>query len=61
MRAAILLSVMFTICGLAALFGVPAVYVMHRPIFGLAGLASALVMAVLPPLVVLGWRRYTRK
>ncbi len=61
MRAAILLSVMFLICGVAALFGVPAVWVNYKPITGLAGLGLSLVWAALPPLVVLGWRRWKRR
>jgi 4-amino-4-deoxy-L-arabinose transferase-like glycosyltransferase len=61
MRAALLLSVMCVICGLAALFGIPAVYVAAKPLFGVVGLAASLVFAVIPPLVVLGWRKYSRK
>jgi 4-amino-4-deoxy-L-arabinose transferase-like glycosyltransferase len=61
MRAALLLSVMFVICGLAALFGIPAIYVHAKPLFGAAGLATSLLMAAIPPLVVLGWRKYSRK
>jgi len=61
MRAAILLSIMITICGLAALFGVPAVHVWGRPVVGVLGLATSLAMAAIPPLVVLAWRRFAGK
>ena len=61
MRAALLLSVMCIICGLAAAFGVPAVYVSEKPVFGIAGLATSLIFAAIPPLVVLGWRKFLRK
>jgi len=61
MRVALLLSVMCVVCGLAALFGVPAVYVRGEPLFGALGLATSLVFAMVPPLVVLGWRRAVRK
>jgi hypothetical protein len=61
MRAALLLSVICVICGLAALFGIPAIYVNAKPLFGVAGLATALLFATIPPLVVLGWRKYSRK
>jgi hypothetical protein len=61
MRAALLLSVMFVIGGLASLFGVPAIYVAAKPVFGVAGFATSLVFAAIPPLLVLGWRKYSRK
>jgi hypothetical protein len=61
MRAAILLSVMFVIGGLAALFGAPVIYVNAKPVFGIAGLATSFVFAAIPPLAVLGWRKYSRK
>jgi hypothetical protein len=61
MRAALLLSVMSIICGLAALFGMPAVYFNAKPVVGVAGLATSVVFAAIPPLVVLGWRKYSRK
>jgi hypothetical protein len=61
MRAALLLSFMCIICGLAAFVGIPAVYVNAKPVFGVAGLATSLVFAVVPPLVVLGWRKNSRK
>ena len=61
MRAALLLSVMCVICGLAALFGIPAIYVNAKPLFGVVGLATSLLFASIPPLVVLGWRKYSRK
>ena len=61
MRAALLLSVFFTICGLAALFGVPAIYVGGKPVFGFVGFATSLVFAAVPPIGVLGWRRMKEK
>ena len=57
MRAAILLSIAFIICGIAALFGVPAIYAFYKPVLGVLGLATSLVYAAVPPLVVLGWRK----
>jgi hypothetical protein len=61
MRAASLLSALILICGVAALFGVPAVYSGHRPVFGLNGLLMSLIGAAIPPLVVLAWRKMQRK
>ena len=61
MRAAVLLSVAFIIGGLAAFFGVPAIYWNYKPIFGALGFAAALLFAAAPPLVVLGWRKLKRK
>jgi len=61
MRAALLMSVLSVICGIAALFGIPAVYVHHKPLFGVVGLATSLLLGAIPPLVVLGWRKYSRK
>jgi hypothetical protein len=61
MRAALLLSVVCVICGLAALFGIPAVYASAKPLFGVVGLVTSLAFAAIPPLVVLGWRKYSRK
>lgn len=60
MRAAVLLSVLCVICGLAALFGIPAVYVFRTPVLGVAGFATSLVWAAIPPLAVLAWRRLSR-
>jgi len=57
MRAALLLSVMCGICGIAALFGIPAVYVHYKPVLGILGFLTALVFASVPPLAVLGWRK----
>ena len=57
MRAAVLMSVFFTICGVAALFGVPAVHVGRKPVLGILGFATALAIAVVPPLAVLAWRK----
>ena len=59
MRAAVLLSVMCVICGLAALFGIPAVYVASKPVAGIAGFATSIVFAAIPPIVVLAWRKYS--
>jgi len=57
MRVALLLSLLFLICGLAAFFGVPAVNFNGRPITGLVGLLIGLLIAAIPPVVVLGFRR----
>ena len=61
MRAAVLLSVLILICGVAALLGIPAVWVDRQPITGIAGFLTALLGAAIPPVVVLGWRKLTRK
>jgi hypothetical protein len=61
MLAAVLLSSMCVICGLAALFGVPAVYVSSKPVVGVAGFATSIVFAAIPPAVVLAWRKYSRR
>jgi len=61
MRAAVLLSVFFIIGGIAALFGVPAIYVNYKPVLGVLGLATSLVFAAVPPLIVLGWRKMKSK
>ncbi len=61
MRAAVLLSGLFLICGVAAFFGIPAVYVDHQPAVGSSGLYIALVAAAVPPVDVLGWRKMSRK
>ena len=53
---------MFVICGVSALFlNIPAVYFNAKPLYGVAGFATSLVYAAIPPLVVLGWRRYFKK
>jgi hypothetical protein len=57
MRAALLLSVMFFIFGLAALFGVPAIHVLGKPVLGVLGFALSLLLSAVPPLMVLGWRK----
>ena len=57
MRAAILLSIACIICGIAALFGVPAIYGFYKPVLGVLGLATSLVYAAVPPLIVLAWRK----
>jgi hypothetical protein len=61
MRAAILLSVLFLICGVAAFFGVPAVHIDGQPVLGVRGFATALIAAAIPPLVVFGWRKIFAK
>ncbi len=61
MRAACLLSAMFVICGILAVFGYPTVYIGGRSTVGLSGFALAVVAAALPPLVVLGIRRLRRR
>jgi hypothetical protein len=52
---------MCVVCGIAALFGIPAVYVSAKPLFGVVGLVTSLGFAAIPPLVVVGWRTYSRK
>ena len=61
MRAALLLSLLFLICGAAAFVGVPSVYVGGQSVTGLAGFAAALIMAAVPPVVVFGWRKLRGK
>lgn len=61
MRAAYLLSLMCVICGVGAVMGYSVVYLAGRPITGVSGLLLSLVYACLPPLVVLGVRRFRRK
>ncbi len=52
MRAALLLSLLCVICGVAAAFGYPAVYAAGEPTFGLKGLTFALAMALVAPSAV---------
>ena len=52
-----MLSGLFIICGTAALFGIPAIYVHYKPVLGILGFIAALVFASIPPLAVLGWRK----
>jgi hypothetical protein len=61
MRAAVLLSGLFLIGGVAAFFGIPAVQVAGQPVTGIAGLVTSLAFAAVPPVAVLGWRRMSRK
>ena len=61
MRAAVLLSGFFLICGIAAFFGVPAVGFNGQAVVGVSGFVTALAAAALPPLVVLGWRKMSRR
>ena len=61
MRTAVLLSAAFIICGIAALFGVTAIYVNYKPVLGILGFATLLVFAAVPPLIVLGWRKMKGK
>jgi hypothetical protein len=61
MRAALLLSVLCIVCGLAALVGVPAVYVGGKPVLGVLGFAASLVGAAVPPVWVLSWRKLKGK
>ena len=55
------MSVAFIIGGIAALSGIPAIYVNYKPVFGVLGFATSLVFAAVPPLVVLGWRKMKGK
>ena len=61
MRAAVLLSSLFLICGVAAFFGVPAVHIDGQPVLGVGGFLIALVSAAIPPIVVFGWRKISAK
>jgi hypothetical protein len=61
MRAAILLSAFFLICGVAAFFGVSSVQFDGQPIVGIRGFVTALLASAAPPVVVLGWRKMSRK
>jgi hypothetical protein len=55
------MSVLLLICGVAALFGVPAVSIGGQPIIGVRGFFLALAAAAVPPIVVLGRRTATGK
>jgi hypothetical protein len=57
MRAALLLSALILICGVAVLFGVPSVQIRGQPLFGIAGLAIAMIGATFPPAAVFAWRK----
>ena len=61
MRAALLLSGLFLICGVAAYFGIPAVLVDGQAIVGVRALVASLIFAVVPPVAVLAWRKVVRK
>jgi hypothetical protein len=61
MRAAVGLSAFFLLCGVAALFGIPAVQFDGQAILGVRGFVIALSVAALPPAAVLGWRRLSGK
>ncbi len=61
MRAAVLLSSFFLICGVAALFGVSAVQFDGQAIVGVRGFVRAVAAAVVPPIVVFGWRKMSRE
>ena len=56
-----MLSAFFLICGIAAFFGVPAVSFGGQPVLGVRGFVAGLVVAAVPLLVVLGWRRMSGK
>jgi hypothetical protein len=60
MRAAVLLSSLFLICGVASFFGVPAVQFNGKAVVGVSGFVMALAAAAVPPLVVMGWRKMSR-
>jgi hypothetical protein len=61
MRAAILLSTLFMIGGIAALFGVPGVHVGNQFVVGVKGLLAAMMMAAVPPVLVLVWRKLQKR
>ena len=56
-----MLSGLWIICGIAALFDVPAVHFNHKPVLGVLGFVTSIVLAAVPPLVVLGWRKLKGK
>ena len=56
MRAALLLSLLCLICGVAATFGIQAIWIRGQPVVGLTGLGIGLLSAAISPLIVLGWR-----
>jgi hypothetical protein len=57
MRGAILGSVLVLICGVAALFGYPAMSVNGTRVFGLPALLISVVLAAAFPAAVFVWRR----
>ena len=57
MRAAILLSVLVVICGVAALLGYPTVGVNGNPVVGLPALLISVVLAAVFPGAVFVWRK----
>lgn len=57
MRAAILLSVLVLICGVAALFGYPTVAVNGDPVMGLPALLISVLLAAVFPGAVFVWRK----
>jgi hypothetical protein len=61
LRAAILLSLFFVICGVAAALGFPTVTVDSEAVTGARGLAIGLTLAVLPPLIVRMVKRFRKR
>ena len=61
MRAAVLPSGLLLICGVAVLFGVPAIHVDGLVMLGVRGFLAALVAATVSPIVVFGWRKWSGK
>jgi hypothetical protein len=57
MRAAILLSILVLICGVAALFGYPTVSVNGDPVIGLPALLMSVLLAAAFPGAVFVWRK----
>ena len=60
MRAAVLLSVLVLICGVAALFGYPTMAVNGDPVVGLPALLASAVLAAVFPGTVFVWRKLFR-
>ena len=58
MRAALLLSVLALVCGVAALFGYPTVSLNSTPAVGLPALLMSMALAAVFPATVLAWRKF---
>lgn len=58
MRAALLLSLLCLICVVAAAFGRQAVWIDGKPVVGFSGFVIGLLIAPVPPLLVVVWRKF---
>jgi len=59
MRAALLASLFFMICAIAAAFGFPTVHADGEAITGVHGFLIGTVFALLPPSIVLAVRKFS--